>query len=103
MWDEVTVPPSDGHVAAVVSLALTAAPRCGDVVVVAVDGPSGAGKTTLARGVELALAEEGPDGGISSKHLQRLDVSRTRSARSLVESAAKRADSWSAHRSQCGR
>lgn len=69
MWDEVTVPPSDEHVAAVVSLALTAAPRCGDVVVVAVDGPSGAGKTTLARGVELALAEEGPVAVVHMDHL----------------------------------
>jgi phosphoribosylformimino-5-aminoimidazole carboxamide ribonucleotide (ProFAR) isomerase len=60
MWDEVTRPPRAEHVAAVVSVALTAEPRCGDVVVIALDGPSGAGKTTLARGVELALAATGP-------------------------------------------
>ncbi|MEO7060708.1 MAG: hypothetical protein ABI083_13395, partial [Lapillicoccus sp.] len=36
---------------AVVGLVATATPRCGSVLVVAIDGPSGAGKTTLARAV----------------------------------------------------
>lgn len=36
--------------------AATARPRCGDVVVVAIDGPSGAGKTTIAGPVAEALA-----------------------------------------------
>lgn len=58
MWDEVTQPPSAEHVAAVVALALAAESPCGPVVV-ALDGPSGAGKTTLARGVESALEEHG--------------------------------------------
>ncbi|GAB3882854.1 nucleoside/nucleotide kinase family protein [Terrabacter terrigena] len=69
MWDDVTTPPREEHVAAVVSLALGAQPRCGDVVVVAVDGPSGAGKTTLARGVELALASAGPVAVLHMDHL----------------------------------
>lgn len=58
MWDEVMQPPSEEHVAAVVALALAAESPCGPVVV-ALDGPSGAGKTTLARGVESALEERG--------------------------------------------
>lgn len=58
MWDEVVQPPNEGHVAAVVALALAAESPCGPVVV-ALDGPSGAGKTTLARGVESALSERG--------------------------------------------
>ena len=37
--------------AAVAALVERAAPRCGSVLVVAIDGPSGAGKTTLARAV----------------------------------------------------
>lgn len=69
MWDEVTRPPTEEHAAAVVSLAVAAEPRCGDVVVVALDGPSGAGKTTLARGVELALAAEGPVAVVHMDHL----------------------------------
>ena len=69
MWDEVTRPPREDHVAAVVSLALVAEPRCGDVVVIALDGPSGAGKTTLARGIELALAPRGPVAVVHMDHL----------------------------------
>jgi len=69
MWDEVTRPPRAEHVAAVVSVARTAEPRCGDVVVIALDGPSGAGKTTLARGVELALAATGPVAVVHMDHL----------------------------------
>ena len=69
MWDQVSVPPSGEHVAAVVALATAARPRCGQVVVVAVDGPSGSGKTTLARGVERALAPSGP---VSVVHLDHL-------------------------------
>lgn len=52
MWDQITdpdqVPGLGGHTAAVVELARAAEPRSGDTVVVAVDGHSGAGKTTLA-------------------------------------------------------
>lgn len=69
MWDEVTRPPREEHVRAVVSLALAAQPRCGEVVVVALDGPSGAGKTTLASGVELALAPSGPVSVVHMDHL----------------------------------
>jgi uridine kinase len=69
MWDEVTRPPREEHVAAVVSLALAAQARCGDVVVIALDGPSGAGKTTLARGIELALAPSGPVAVVHMDHL----------------------------------
>src|SRR6478736_717644 len=69
MWDEVTRPPREDHVAAVVSLALVAEPRCGDVVVIALDGPSGAGKTTLARGVELALEPTAPVAVVHMDHL----------------------------------
>jgi uridine kinase len=69
MWDEVTRPPREEHVTAVVSLALTARARCGEVVVVALDGPSGAGKTTLARGIELALEPAGPVAVVHMDHL----------------------------------
>jgi len=69
MWDEVTRPPREEHVTAVVSLALTARARCGEVVVVALDGPSGAGKTTLARGIELALQPAGPVAVVHMDHL----------------------------------
>ena len=57
MWDDVTAAALPAHVDAVVALARVAAPRCGDTVVVAVDGRSGSGKTTLALGVRAALAE----------------------------------------------
>jgi len=69
MWDEVTRPPREEHVDAVVALALAAPVRCGDVVVIALDGPSGAGKTTLARGVELALEPQGPVAVVHMDHL----------------------------------
>lgn len=69
MWDEVTRPPREEHVRAVVSLALAAAPHCDEVVVIALDGPSGAGKTTLASGVELALAPTGPVAVVHMDHL----------------------------------
>ncbi|GAA5015825.1 AAA family ATPase [Terrabacter aeriphilus] len=69
MWDEVTREPRREHVEAVVAHALRSVPRCGDVVVVALDGPSGAGKTTLARGVELALAAHGPVSVVHMDHL----------------------------------
>jgi uridine kinase len=69
MWDEVTMPPREEHVAAVVALATGARPRCGAVVVIALDGPSGAGKTTLSRGVELALA---PSGSVAVVHMDLL-------------------------------
>ena len=69
MWDDVTRAPREDHVTAVVSLALAARPRCGDVVVIALDGPSGAGKTTLARGVELALEPVAPVAVVHMDHL----------------------------------
>ncbi len=69
MWDDVTRAPREDHVTAVVSLALAATARCGDVVVIALDGPSGAGKTTLARGVELALEPVAPVAVVHMDHL----------------------------------
>jgi len=68
MWDEVTQPARQEHVAAVVALALAAQPACGPVVV-ALDGPSGAGKTTLARGVASALETAGPVAVLHLDHL----------------------------------
>lgn len=68
MWDEVTQPARQEHVAAVVALALAAQPACGPVVV-ALDGPSGAGKTTLARGVASALEPAGPVAVLHLDHL----------------------------------
>ncbi|ADU48143.1 AAA family ATPase [Intrasporangium calvum] len=56
MWDQITGPADPLHVEAVVELVLDVLPRCGDIAVVAVDGRSGAGKTTLARGVAAELA-----------------------------------------------
>ena len=55
MWDDITASPEPEHVAAITALTAAAAPRCGRTVVVAIDGPSGAGKTTLAQGVVDAL------------------------------------------------
>ncbi|MEO6996712.1 MAG: hypothetical protein ABI112_01370 [Terracoccus sp.] len=55
MWDDITASPEPEHVAAIIALIVAAAPRCGTTVVVAIDGPSGAGKTTLAQGVVDAL------------------------------------------------
>ncbi len=69
MWDDVTRAPCEDHVSAVVSLALASPARCGDVVVIALDGPSGAGKTTLARGVELALEPVAPVAVVHMDHL----------------------------------
>ena len=68
MWDEVKQPARQEHVAAVVALALAAQPACGPVVV-ALDGPSGAGKTTLARGVASALEPAGPVAVLHLDHL----------------------------------
>jgi len=68
MWDEGTQPPCEEHVAAVVSLAL-AAESAGGPVVVALDGPSGAGKTTLAHGVASALEAFGT---VAVVHLDRI-------------------------------
>lgn len=53
MWDRITDRAIPEHVEAVVALTRDATPRCGAVRVVAVDGRSGAGKTTLA----VAVAE----------------------------------------------
>lgn len=62
MWDQITdpaqVPGLGRHAAAVVALARAAEPRRGDTVVVAVDGHSGAGKTTLAVAVAERLEAE---------------------------------------------
>lgn len=68
MWDEVTQPAQQEHVAAVVALALAAEPPRGPVVV-ALDGPSGAGKTALARGVASALEPAGPVAVLHLDHL----------------------------------
>jgi uridine kinase len=59
MWHQLTDPPRESDVRAVVSLAAVAEPRCGTTVVVAIDGPSGSGKTTLAKGVADALESRG--------------------------------------------
>jgi uridine kinase len=69
MWDELTLPAREEDVAAVVALATAARPACGEVVVVAIDGPSGGGKTTLAHGVEVALAPGGPVAVLHMDHL----------------------------------
>ncbi|MDN5797540.1 MAG: hypothetical protein L0H79_17575 [Intrasporangium sp.] len=58
MWDRITKPADPVHVAAVVDLARRAGPRCGAVIVVAVDGHSGSGKTTLAAAVADALVAQ---------------------------------------------
>ena len=44
------------HVSAIVSLVDRSGPRCGATKLIAIDGPSGAGKTTLARDVAAELA-----------------------------------------------
>lgn len=46
---------ADAGLAEVLRLAASAEPRCGAVTVVAVDGPSAAGKTTLSRRLAAAL------------------------------------------------
>jgi uridine kinase len=71
MWDDVATPPRPEDVEAVVSRTLAAAPRCGDTVVVAVDGHSGAGKTTLARGIRDALTAAGVT-GVGLLHLDEI-------------------------------
>ena len=50
---------TERDVQAVLRLLDAAAPRCGPVTVVAVDGPSGAGKTTLANAVADAVRAGG--------------------------------------------
>jgi uridine kinase len=50
-----TTGPDLDAVAACLTLISAAEPRCGDTVVVAVDGPSGAGKTTLTRALRRHL------------------------------------------------
>lgn len=55
MWDQPSHPADPGAVAQVTERVAAAAPRCGDVRVVAVDGRSGSGKTTLALAVAEAL------------------------------------------------
>lgn len=52
---QLTDPADRAHVDAVVALARASEPRCGDVVVIAIDGLSGSGKTTLARDVSQTL------------------------------------------------
>ena len=53
-----TTRPANDVLARCVDLVTAAEPRCGGTVVVAVDGPSGAGKTTLTR--ELRRRLDGP-------------------------------------------
>ena len=48
--------PASSAVAAALALAARATPRCGGCLVVAIDGPSGAGKTTFADAVAAGLA-----------------------------------------------
>jgi hypothetical protein len=50
-----TTGPDLDAVARCLALIAAAEPRCGDTVVVAVDGPSGAGKTTLTRALRRRL------------------------------------------------
>jgi uridine kinase len=69
MWDQVTEPADPVHVEAVVELALDVTPRCGDTTVVAIDGHSGAGKTTLARGVAADLRSYGTAALLHMDHL----------------------------------
>ena len=69
MWDQITDPARAADVDTVVSLALPAAPRCGATTVVAIDGPSGAGKTTLAIGVRDRLGESGAVELVHMDHL----------------------------------
>ena len=69
MWDQITEPADPVHVEAVVELALDAQPRCGDTTVVAIDGRSGAGKTTLALGVAAGLRSYGTTAIVHMDHL----------------------------------
>ena len=69
MWDQITEPADPVHVEAVVELALDAQPRCGDTTVVAIDGRSGAGKTTLALGVAADLRSYGTTAIVHMDHL----------------------------------
>jgi len=57
---DLTLPQVAVTAARVARLALAAPPRAGATRVVGVDGPSGAGKTTLAAAVAGALGEAGP-------------------------------------------
>jgi uridine kinase len=73
MWDQITEPALPEHVDAVVDLVGRAEPRCGDTVVVAIDGLSGSGKTTLALGVAEALSvAEVPAPGVGVIHMDHL-------------------------------
>ncbi|MDV3221681.1 hypothetical protein [Intrasporangium sp.] len=69
MWDQITEPADPLHVEAVVELALDVQPRCGSTAVVAIDGRSGAGKTTLAHGVAADLTSYGT---VEVVHMDRL-------------------------------
>ncbi|MDN5764289.1 MAG: hypothetical protein L0H96_05430 [Humibacillus sp.] len=67
MWDDISASPEPERVATITALAVAATPRCSSTVVVAIDGTSGAGKTTLAQGVVAALAAlPGEPGGAST-------------------------------------
>jgi uridine kinase len=55
VWFQVTDPAEPADVEAVLVALRGATARCGRTAVVAVDGPSGAGKTTLAKGVADSL------------------------------------------------
>lgn len=55
MWFQLRGAADPGQVSQAVALAEEALPSCGRRVVVAIDGPAGSGKTTLAKGVVDAL------------------------------------------------
>jgi len=69
MWDQITEPADPVHLEAVVELALDVQPRCGHTTVVAIDGRSGAGKTTLAQGVAADLRSYGSVALVHMDHL----------------------------------
>ena len=72
MWDQITEPALPEHVDAVLGLVRRAEPRCGDTVVVAIDGSSGSGKTTLALGVAQALSVGEPPQAVEVVHMDHL-------------------------------
>lgn len=55
MWDSLAEAAAPAHVARVLDAVRAARPRCGSVLLVAVDGHSGSGKSTLARSVADSL------------------------------------------------
>lgn len=69
MWDQITEAADPIHVEEVVELVLDALPRCGSTTVVAVDGRSGAGKTTLGQAIAAELESYGSVGLIHMDHI----------------------------------